>query len=144
VNHNSQLEELASKLVEEANSMTTEETSMMTLMHVVRVAAAIEHRALAVSVCKGHRNPQGHRVVHGDCLMQVESPRDVAELLWVIVDSMASCALASPILNPIASVLYDLRKHIEDELGLAQMRTEDTQVLNAKGIHEIPDMSRAN
>jgi len=139
-----QLEELAAKLVEEAHELTTEQTSMMTLMHVVRVAAAIEHRALAISMCKGHNTEQGYRIVHGDCLMQANTPKDMAELLWMIVDSMASFALTSTTLNPLAAPMYELRKHIEDRFGIANMRTEDTQVFNASGIHEVPDMSKAN
>ena len=136
------LEDLAQRLVADAQRMTLQETLTMAVMHVVQVADAVDYRGLAMYMCNGHKTPEGHRIVHADVLFRANTPRDAVEILWMIVDGMASSALASPALNPVAGPLYELRKHLEDTFGLANMRTEDTQVIAATGIHEIPDMDR--
>ena len=136
------LEELAKQLVEDANNMTLKETLTMSLMHVVQVADAVNYRALSVALCPGHKDPTGREVLHGDVLFRANTPRDAVELLWFIVDGMASTALASSALNPLAAALYDLRKHVEDTFGVANLRTMETEIINATGVHQVPDMSR--
>lgn len=139
--HN-KLEDAAKQMIEDAKNMTVEETLVLALKHVVMVADALNHRALAVNLCPGHGAPDGHKIVHGDILFRAENPRDCMELLWMIVDGMASTAIASPTLNPIAGPLHELRKHIEDLFGLANMRTEATELVDATGLHHVPDMDR--
>lgn len=133
---------LAERLIEDAQKMTTEETLNMALRHVVQVADAVDYRALSMAMCNGHTTENGHKIVHGDVYFRANTPRDCAEIVWMLVDTIAAVALVSPALNPIAASFYELRRHIEDTFGLTNMRTEATEIVNATGSHQAPDMRR--